>query len=144
MQNMVFADTRRFAHETIDGETVIIDTACGHLFLLTGAGPWLWHRMIAGCSIQSVIDELTGRFGGDAGVAARVFLNKLVDYGLIVTEVTGETAVTEARLPPDVFVTPMVEKFEDIADIIAMDPIHDIDPGKGWPYRPPDAEVNDV
>jgi len=41
-----------------------------------------------------------------------------------------------AELPwPDSFVPPGLEKYDDIADIITMDPIHDVDPAKGWPRR---------
>lgn len=35
---MLYAHTRRFPHDTVDGETVIIDSARGCLFLLTGSG----------------------------------------------------------------------------------------------------------
>ena len=41
---------------------------------------------------------------------------------------------------PDTFVAPTLERYEDIADIIAMDPVHDIDTTKGWPHRKPDSE----
>jgi len=44
----LFADTARFSHETIEGETVLFDSQLGHLFLLTGLGPWLWQRMALG------------------------------------------------------------------------------------------------
>ena len=47
----------------------------------------------------------------------------------------GDPAVS-AELPmPETFVAPQIEKYDEISDIIAMDPIHDVDPTKGWPHH---------
>jgi hypothetical protein len=29
-----------------------------------------------------------------------------------------------------------VESFTDMADLILLDPVHDVDPDKGWPLPP--------
>ena len=31
-----------------------------------------------------------------------------------------------------------VEMFEDLADLILTDPVHDVDHDAGWPHRPAD------
>ena len=36
---------------------------------------------------------------------------------------------------PDRFVAPAMERYDQIADIISMDPIHEVDPAEGWPHR---------
>jgi hypothetical protein len=39
---------------------------------------------------------------------------------------------------PATFVTPVIESYDEISDIINMDPIHDVDQDRGWPRRPDD------
>jgi hypothetical protein len=141
MSETLFADTARFVHETIDNETVLLDSVRGHLFLFTGSGPWLWHRMQRGGTIDEVVHEVSERFGAEAAGPTRQFLDSLSASGMLLTErPAGEPS---AVLPyPDAFAPPVLEKYDDIADIIAMDPIHDVDPAQGWPRRM-DAEKSE-
>ncbi len=134
MNDTRFADTSRFVHETIDDETVLLDSARGHLFLFTGAGPWLWHRMQRGGTIDEVVNEMSERFGVEAAAATRRFLDSLGEAGMLLPERPAGEPPT--LLPyPDTFAPPVLEKYDDIADIINMDPIHDVDPAQGWPRR---------
>jgi hypothetical protein len=136
MQGLVFANVKRFPHDTIDGETVIIDAESGHLFLLTGIGPWLWHRLAVGASFQELADELSGHYGMESVEPTLAFLNSLAEQDLLTTEPTATLAGGDLPSLSDVFALPVLEKYDDIAEIIAMDPIHDIIPSKGWPHAP--------
>lgn len=132
---MLYAQTRRFPHDTVDGETVIIDSARGCLFLLTGSGPWIWSLMIRGHTTDGLVSDVAARFGAEAGAQAASFLASLTDHGML-TEEAPDDGGAAAELPmPDTFVAPQIEKYDEISDIIAMDPIHDVDPTKGWPHR---------
>lgn len=141
MQRQLFADTQRFPHETMDGETVIIDAQSGRLFLLTGLGPWLWHRLAAGASFEALAAEMTTRYGADAHAPTLAFLEALDRQGLLSTEPGAAGATTDIPALPGVFAAPQIEAYDDIAEIIAMDPIHDIVPSKGWPHRPDDGSA---
>lgn len=137
MDKTLFADTARFPHETIAGETVLVDSHLGHLFLFTGLGPWLWQRMVLGGTLTEVVAEIVARFGSDAAEPTRRFLESLEEAGLLRQGDPRSGSLREnPGMPfPDAFVTPGIERYEDIADIIAMDPVHDIDTTKGWPHR---------
>jgi hypothetical protein len=133
MNERRFADTRRFVHETIDGETVVLDTAGGSLFLFTGFGSWLWDRMNRGGTINEVIAEVSAHFGDDTSEPTREFLRLLVEERMLPKGASpGERPLGELPFPTT-FVPPIIEKHDDIAQIITMDPIHDVDPDKGWP-----------
>jgi len=132
---MLYANVRQFPHDTVDGETVIIDSARGRLFLLTGSGPWIWQRMVHGATIESLASELESRFGADVGAQVRAFLASLQEHGMLTDEKQDVPDGTDSPPLPEPFAPPQLEKYDEISDIIAMDPIHDVDPTKGWPHR---------
>ena len=142
MADAYFADTGRFPHETIDGETVLIDAAKGHLFLFAGTGPWLWQRLIASGTIDEVVAESTARYGDCAVEPTRFFLGQLAEAQMLLPGTPPSSAAAEVHSAPwpATFAAPAIERYDEIADIISMDPIHDVDPAKGWPHRP-DGDV---
>ena len=136
-------DTERFPHDTVEGETVVIDSVNGHLFLFTGLGPWLWKRMMSGGTIEAVIDEVKLRYGDGAVETTHEFLVALVDAEMLHrVNQTDVVASDQQLIFPDTFIAPRLEKYDDIADIIAMDPIHDVDPNAGWPRRQESSDKN--
>ena len=134
MTELLIADTGRFPHDTIDGETLLIDSETGHLLLITGIGPLLWQRLLGGVAVESLTAEVVGRFGPAAGEACRAFLQTLAEAEMVIATATAR-ADAAALAWPATFATPMLERYDDIANIIAMDPIHDVDQSAGWPRR---------
>ena len=137
MTHMYFANTDRFPHDTLEGETVLIDTERGHLFLFTGIGPWLWQRLTAGTTFETIVQEVVSRFGPEAAEPTWRFLEQLEQNEMVRQGVPGDEAPTPIQeiACPDLFVAPAIERYDQIADIISMDPIHEVDPAEGWPHR---------
>lgn len=135
-----FADIGRFPNETIDGETVLIDSEKGHLFLFTGIGPQVWQSLTTGAVVESLVDEVTARYGAPAAEPTRAFITALEQAGMLRNEPVPGMASAPTTPPgwPAGFEAPTLERYDQIADIISMDPIHEVDPGKGWPHRPGD------
>jgi hypothetical protein len=129
-------------HETIDGETIIIDLANGTYYSLVGAGPTIWDAITAGATTAGVVERALEAFEADRAEitpAVEAFLQELENQELIaVTDngagaapVTGERASTPTeRLP---FVAPRLETYTDMQDIILLDPVHKVD-DRGWPH----------
>jgi hypothetical protein len=135
MSDLRFADTGRFPNDTIDGETVLIDTQKGHLFLFTGIGPQIWERFGSGISPEALVDEVASRYGESAAAPTRAFLESLhVAEMLRGDGPSGQPPAADVSWP-SVFVAPALEQYDQIADIISMDPIHEVDSSKGWPHR---------
>jgi hypothetical protein len=127
------ADQGRFPSETIDGETVLIDADRGHLFLLTGLGPWLWSRFAESVARDIVLGEVESAFGGDAAAECGTFIDSMRELDLLVE--SDQTAGSGSPPPlPAVWAPPSLETFEDVSEIIQMDPIHEADPDTGWPH----------
>jgi|SRR5579871_1414033 len=130
----LIADTGRFIHDTIDGETLLLDNKAGHLLLIRGFGVALWPRLVDGAAVEPLLAEVVARFGPPAGEACRAFLATLAEAGVVLPAAPSElSAGASALVWPDSFEAPVLERYDDIADIIAMDPIHEVDESAGWP-----------
>jgi hypothetical protein len=127
----------RFAQETIDGETIIIDTVSGRLLLLLETAPLLLSILDAGLRPEALLEEISSRYGVEARAQVHDFIAELTELGVLTTrDVVGTSLAPEADRKvdwPSNFVSPVVEQYDDIADIMTMDPIHDVDEGSGWP-----------
>jgi hypothetical protein len=131
-------DTARCNHDTVDGETVILDATTGVLTLLIGIGPLIWERLVGGVDRNSLLAEVAGTYGPDAAADATGFLDELIGAGFVV-ELDGiESGVPAATAWPDDYAAPQIERYDDIADIMMMDPIHEVDKTLGWPRIPVD------
>jgi hypothetical protein len=131
----------RIIHETLDGEVVAIDLGSGTYYSMRGTAGAIWEAAAAG----STLDEITGRVaaaydtgGGDVRRSIRGFLEHLESCGLIVRSEAGG-APGDAAAPGPVpgsprYEEPHLEVFTDMEDLILLDPVHDVDPEKGWPH----------
>jgi hypothetical protein len=135
MSDIRFADTGRFPNDTIDGETVLIDTEKGYLFLFTGIGPQIWQRLGSGISPEALVHEVGSRYGESAAAPTRTFLESLEAAEMLRMDSPFDGAPAPDLPWPSEFVAPALEQYDQIADIISMDPIHEVDSSKGWPYR---------
>jgi hypothetical protein len=68
--------------------------------------------------------------------AARSFIEKIIDFGLVrpadPAEKTEISAAVRAELAA-IDAPPKVVVFDDLADLILADPVHDADEQVGWP-----------
>jgi hypothetical protein len=137
MTGIRFADTETFAHDTFDNETVLIDSKKGHLFLFLGVGSQIWQLLLAGAAHDAIVNEITARYGPEAAEPTLVFLEALEQAKMLRND--PAPSASPANPPtawPDTFIAPTMERYDQIADIISMDPIHEVDPNKGWPHLP--------
>ena len=63
MTNHLKSNVARFPSETIEGETILIDSEKGVLLLLVGSAPWIWARFDQGADRDTVIAELAAAWG---------------------------------------------------------------------------------
>lgn len=129
-------------HETIDGETIIINLTTGTYYSLRGAAPTIWNALCEGATTAGILQQVEGSFDtGSNGVAPAVeaFLLELQAEDLVaVTDAPGNDLVATAepaaeRMP---FEAPQLEKYTDMQDIILLDPVHKVD-SEGWPQAAP-------
>ena len=112
------------------GEAVIIDLSVGHYYRLEAAGSAVWEKFAEGTSI----DELIQSCENAEALRPRVgeIVDELVSHGLVRPTLPGEGA--DGATPAWQFTGFELEQFTDLEDILGLDPIHEVDPSRGWPY----------
>lgn len=128
--------------ETLADETLVIDTASGVFFSLRGVASVLWSMLEGTASDVELRAVLHDRFADAPGIEADVgaFVAALEADALVVAADSprvGDGAV--ATVWPDSYVAPVVKRYDDMADLLLVDPIHDVAAETGWPERRPDS-----
>jgi hypothetical protein len=123
--------------ESIDGEVVVIHLATGTYYSLQGTAARIWDAAAAGHTPDEVVADLAGTFttdGVDVRAEVDAFLTALVAEGLLVAgEVDPSAPPLEAIASPGPWTTPVLETFTDMQDLIRLDPVHEVEPTRGWP-----------
>lgn len=128
-----FCIAANVASETIDGESIVIDLKSGAYFSFQGWSAWAWEALIAG----ETVGAITAAFGGIDGVDG--FVASLTSAGLISDRASDVAPSATPAQPTDSVTAPIAERFDDLADMILLDPVHEVDRNAGWPR--PDQSV---
>jgi hypothetical protein len=115
--------------ENFGGDLVVLNIATGRYFGFNAQAAKVWEAMIAGAGPSDIV-----ALGVDAA-ALEGFVNTLVEHAIVVPAAGGTEAVpahvaTAIAADPN---APTVDVFDDLADLIVADPIHDADEDQGWP-----------
>ncbi len=142
----------RVIHQTLDGEVVIINLETGNYYSMLGAGAEIWRAIERNADLENIVAALGRKYAGTrdglAGAVAR-FVEQLQQEGLIEASGQGAPEGPQTLAPaPDAapvheraaFESPVLEKYDDMQDLILLDPVHEIDEEKGWPHVRPDTE----
>lgn len=132
-------------HEMIDGEVVIVNLKKGDYYSLVKAGADIWNSIILGLSKSEIVDAVCKRYEGDRATiefAIDTFIEQLQQEEMISLDKTlgsvaassaeGNTATPEVK-EKQVFEAPSLQKYTDMEELLALDPIHDVDEEQGWP-----------
>lgn len=136
-------DPTKVMSEVLDGEAVIIDLASGRYHAAGGVAATVWGAAAAGAGFNTIMSAVAARHRGlpeDAADAVRAFLAQTVAAGLSVEDASAGSDVAPSF--PDDRVTdwnvPVLESHDDLADLLLLDPVHDVTES-GWPHAAPPA-----
>ena len=118
--------------DTQGGETVIIDLSSGHYFRLGEDAAPLWSLLDVGATH----DEILASCENPVELAQRLpaIVDDLLEKGLVVFE-SVDANVPQAPVSASwQFRGFDLEEFTDLEDILGLDPIHEVDPERGWPH----------
>ena len=130
--------------ENIDGEVVIANLQTGIYYSIERVGADVWPWFENGISEEDLVKTAVVRYSGDPsdiGSGITEFVRKLLAERLITEAPRG----VQSRGPEGVgsvngncrrpFEKPVLESYNDMQDLLLLDPIHDVDEA-GWPAKP--------
>ena len=132
----VFNENRVYADDA-DGQFVILNYVTGEYYAFDKASSAVLRALTSGCSSESVIRELQKLYGEDCTIAEKIegFLSEMISLEILTPsgDEGGDAgpllAVMEDETMPDL----LFERHTDVADLLLMDPIHEVDEQMGWP-----------
>lgn len=134
-------DADRVVHETIEGETILIDLATGTYYSLRGSGSETWALLIDGWTATGAVAEMKRRFPADreaAAAASAELIAQLYNEGLLEVASSSRELVNgdlEGAALDRPFEPPVLERYTDMQYFLMLDPIHEVHDG-GWPRAP--------
>ena len=130
----------RMVDETVDGETLIIDMVSGSYFSCVGASAAAWIALSHGATAAETARLLSATYRIATSEAERdveQFVATLLgDEVLVVLEEGDPTNGGPPALdtPGHEYQPLRLERYTDLADLILLDPVHDVSVA-GWPSR---------
>lgn len=155
-------NTPKVVHETIDGETVILNLDNGNYYSLVGTGAHIWDYIEKGATVQNIIEMLHCDYKEskeEIETEINNFLSELMKEDLTspdgsdtshIFNSSDDQVETAAKRQKNSFAPPVLNKYTDMQDLLLLDPIHEVDDTagwpnagdkKGWPARNPDSPL---
>lgn len=134
-------DRTRIIFEQFEDETVLVNTETGYYYSLSNTGSEVLRLLDDGCSTGDLGIILFGN--SEDSVQRRTivdeFVEQLADENIIT--VRASDCPSQKRSEPDPvrysaeinYVAPVLERFDDVRDLLLIDPIHQVDQEYGWP-----------
>jgi hypothetical protein len=128
-------------YSEFDDEIVVINLLAGCYYSLRGSAVDIRMLVEANASRAMMTESLAARYEGDReAIIAAVdhCLAQLFEHGLI-HETAGSSVTLESIpiRPKQALPEPLVECFDDLRDLLLLDPVHEVSEA-GWPHLSPD------
>jgi len=129
------------AFESFGDEAVIVNLDEGTYYSVRGSAFMAWSLLSSGIAVGAIVDRIAAAYDApteEIQAAVMSLVEELERERLIVrARRDGSSAPVEpTRGAKQPFERPVLEKFTDVQELLALDPVHDVD-GSGWP-RPKD------
>ena len=124
--------------DSIGGEVLVINLKVGHYFRLKEDSSALWSLIMSGNTLTEIIEFLSIPESQHDQILK--FTQELVSLDLVLeTEKIQGLQMNPQSLDCRNLT---IEKFTDLEDILGLDPIHEVDESKGWPFSGSGEGIN--
>ena len=139
---MQFKINSKIAHDTIDGEAVIVNFDSGIYYSFDKVGVFIWELLEKGTLKEEIPKILRQHYDGDnteIESSANDFVAELEKEGLILSDESGKVIQTfkeDTTAEKIKFEKPVLQRYTDMQELLLLDPIDDVDE-RGWPNQKP-------
>ena len=122
-------------------EVVLANYASGIYYNLDGTGAQIWLGIKAGKTVDEIVEKFSAAAEADGSVidqGVRTFVDRLLQEGIIIPGSPASGSEDWSPVISSEFFVPQLERFDDLRDLLLLDPIHDVREN-GWPLRAGDA-----
>lgn len=139
-------DFSKIIYESVDNETLIIDSQTGFYYVLLESASEIWQLLCQGTDRPTLLHQVAQQYGlsiAELQPPVDRFLNQLQEAGLVTVQASQADAAvawpvdspSPSAQPGASFVTPELHSFTDMHELLLMDPIHEV-AETGWPFAP--------
>jgi hypothetical protein len=126
-----------FAFETFANEVVALNVVEGTYFAFGGSSSDIWNALANRQPVAAIVDATAARYGVPVELVEQElgnFIEKLTaERILLEAQPTDEPIALHGSAAARGFQPFSFEKHADMEDLLTLDPIHDVDPERGWP-----------
>lgn len=131
--------------EVVDGEAIMMNLARGTYFSTTNSGALIWALLENGKTleeIQVVVGDVFQASPDKSKALVSGFITDLEKAELIESVAVLKAAPSAVAIDLSMFTgttlqTPELIVYNDMQDLLALDPIHDVEADMGWPAAQP-------
>lgn len=137
-------NTPHIVHDTIDGETILVNLKNGNYYSFDKSGVVIWEVITQNGTINELIEIIANIFNEPnekVEIVITKFIEKLIGENILIidnNEITepSDLNAEEIKLKYKEIISnfedPVLHVYADMQDMLLLDPIHDTDE-KGWP-----------
>lgn len=134
----IFNESRVFA-DFADGQYVILNYVTGAYYAFNRTASAVLRALTQGCDAADIKNWFESRYGTECSVSDKVdrFAEKLESLEIVVRGDNEDGNVQDYLPSIDDSEMPELdfEVYTDVADLLLMDPIHEVDEEAGWPIQ---------
>lgn len=135
--------------ENFGDETVLLNLESGKYYSLNPLAMYFWEVLCQGVAPSEIAAHIAGSYNGNAnaqntgiqalGADLGAMVEQMLSEGLIrpssTSRAIADAASTQAGLPTE-FSPPAIAAYDDVAELLLLDPVHEV--GElGWPDPAP-------
>lgn len=120
---------KRIAAELFGDEIVLIDVGSGRYFSLRGAAADVW-TLLAEPRLRTTLSDAFVEPDDDA---LQALIGQMQEQQLVLSASGDEPPIPVPQ--PLEYRPGVLEIYTDLAELIALDPVHEVDAEQGWPVQ---------
>ena len=136
-------DRSRIIFEQFEDETVLVNAETGYYYSLSNTGSEVLRLLEEGCStadLPTILFDNSEEGHQRRSIVAK-FVDRLADERIIMARASDYASQISEKPGPALhgagidYAPPVLERFDDVRDLLLIDPIHQVDQEYGWPKR---------